>query len=202
MGCLIGKKAIDFTTTAVLEDGSLTKNFNFFNYIENNNALLFFYPMDFTFVCPTELIALNNRIEEFKKRNIKIITVSCDSYFVHKAWRNTSIESGGIGNKINYVMASDMKKFIMNSYEVEDNISGTSYRGSIIIDTNKIIRVKHIHDFPIGRNIDEYLRIFDALFFHNKYGNVCQAGWVNGDEGINPSSDGISKFLLSKSKNL
>lgn len=199
---LIGKKVCDFTANAVLEDGSMKKDFNFYNHIENKNSLLFFYPMDFTFVCPSELIALNNRIEEFEKRNIKIVTVSCDSYFVHKAWRNTPTESGGIGNKINYVMVSDMKKNIMNYYGLEDDTSGVSYRGSIIIDKNKIIKAVHIHDFPIGRNIDEYIRIFDALFFHNKHGNVCQAGWVNGDDGINPSSDGISKFLSSKSKNL
>jgi len=198
----IGQKAIDFTLPAVLGNGTVTQNFNFYENIKDKNALLFFYPMDFTFVCPSELIALNNRFADFKNRNIEIIGISVDSQFVHKAWRQTPVENGGIGNDIKYSLVSDIKKEIMSFYGLLDYNSGVAYRGTIIIDTNKIIRVQHIHDFPIGRNIDEYIRLFDALAFHNKYGNVCQAGWVNGDEGIIPSSDGVSKFLASKSKDL
>jgi len=199
---LIGKKAIDFTSSAVLYDGSIVKNFNLYENIEGKNALLFFYPMDFTFVCPSELIALNNRLNEFKSRNVEVMSVSIDSHFVHKAWRNTSVELGGIGDKIGYSLVSDLKKEIIASYGVEDEVAGVAYRGSFIIDTDKVIRAQHIHDFPIGRNIDEYIRLFDALAFHNKYGSVCQAGWVKGDTGITPSSEGVSEFLASKSKNL
>ena len=198
----IGQKAIDFTLPAVLGNGKLTQTFNLYENIKDKNALLFFYPMDFTFVCPSELIALNNRFNDFANRNVEIIGISLDSHFVHNAWRQTSIENGGIGNDIKYSLASDIKKEIMSFYGLLDYNSGVAYRGTIIIDTNKIIRAQHIHDFPIGRNMDEYIRLFDAIAFHNKYGNVCQAGWVKGDEGIIPSSDGISKFLASKSKDL
>ena len=198
----IGKTAIDFTLPAVLGDGTITKNFNFYNDTKHKNTLLFFYPMDFTFVCPSELIALNNRLVEFQNRNIDVITVSIDSHFVHKAWRKTSIENGGIGDDIKYTMVSDIKKEIISFYGLQDDNSGVSYRGTLLIDKNKIVRVQHINDFPIGRNIDEYIRLFDALTFHDKYGNVCQAGWVKGDDGIVPSTDGVSDFLTSKSKDL
>lgn len=199
---LIGKKAIDFTLPAVLSDGSITEKFNLYNYTKDKNALLFFYPMDFTFVCPSELIALNNRLEKFKSRHVEIIAMSIDSPFVHKAWRNTSIEAGGIGNNIGYTLVSDVKGDIISSYGIKDDISGVAYRGTFVIDKNQIIRVQHIQDFQLGRNIDEYIRIFDAIEFNDKYGNVCQAGWVKGDTGISPSADGISNFLTSKSNNL
>ena len=198
----IGQEAVDFTLPAVLGDGSIVDNFNFYKTIHNKYVLLLFYPMDFTFVCPSELIALNNRLNDFKDRNVVVFAVSIDSQFVHKAWRNTPVESGGIGDDIGYVLVSDKKKEIISHYGLEDETTGVSYRGTLIIDDKKIIRVKHIHDFPIGRNIDEYIRLFDALKFHNKFGNVCQAGWVNGDNGINPSKDGVSDFLASRSKNL
>ena len=198
----IGKMAIDFTLPAVLGDGTITKNYNFYENTKGKNVLLFFYSMDFTFVCPSELLALNNRSSEFKNKNVEIITVSMDSHFVHKAWQKTPIENGGIGDDIKYTMISDIKREIILSYGLQDEVSGVAYRGTLIIDKEKIIRVQHVHDFPIGRNIDEYIRLFDALTFHNKYGNVCQAGWVKGDNGIIPSSDGISDFLASKSKDL
>jgi len=141
-------------------------------------------------------------MHEFKKRNIEIIGVSVDSQFVHKAWRNTPIELGGIGDDITYVLVSDIKKDIIKSYGVEDENSGVAYRGTFIIDNIKTIRIHHVNDFPIGRNIDEYIRLFDALIFHGKYGNVCQAGWVKGSDGIIPSSKGVSDFLVSNSEKL
>lgn len=194
---LIGEHAIDFTAPAVLNDGVVVNDFNLFSNINGSYALLFFYPMDFTFVCPSELIALNKRFADFERRNVKIIAVSIDSQYVHKAWRNVPIDLGGIGNEIKFSLVSDVKKFIINSYGLEDSKSGVSFRGSVIIDDKKIIRVQHIHDFAIGRNIDEYVRLFDALAFNSKYGNVCQAGWVKGSSGIVPSSDGIRSFLSS-----
>lgn len=198
---LIGKKAIDFTACAVLSDNSIENNFNLYKNIEKKNSLLFFYPMDFTFVCPSELIALNNRFEEFKKRNIEIIAISIDSQFVHKAWKNTEIENGGIGN-ISYKLISDTKRTISKAYGVYDKNTGVSYRGSFIIDDKKIIRAQHINDFPIGRNIDEYLRLFDAIDFHSKNGEVCQANWIKGKSGITTSKEGISEFLTKNAKNL
>ncbi len=199
---LIGKKAIDFTSSAVLSNGSIVQKFNLYSNINNKYCLLFFYPMDFTFVCPSELIALNNRLKDFIKRDVEIIAISIDSHFVHNAWRNTSIEKGGIGSKIGYPLISDIKRNIIKSYGLEDEVSGVAYRGAFIIDKLKVIRIQHVHDFPIGRNIDEYLRLFDALIFYNKHGNVCQAGWNKGNDGIKPSADGISKFLAAKSKEL
>ena len=198
---LIGMPAIDFTAAAVTPDGTINKDFNLFKHIDKKYCLLFFYPMDFTFVCPSELIALNNRINEFKKRNIEILAISIDSPFVHKAWRNTRPEEGGVGN-LTYHLISDTKKIIIKSYGVEDTNSGVSYRGSVIIDDKKIIRVQHINDFPIGRNIDEYIRLFDALDFHFKNGEVCPAGWNKGSKGIKPSSEGISSFLTINSTKL
>lgn len=198
---LIGTMAIDFTAPAVLPDGTINKEFNLFKYIDKKYCLLFFYPMDFTFVCPSELIAINNRINEFKKRNIEVLAISIDSPFVHKAWRNTSLKEGGIGN-LAYHLISDTRKIIIKSYGVEDINTGVSYRGSFIIDDKKIIRVQHINDFPIGRNIDEYIRLFDALDFHFKNGEVCPAGWSKGAKGIKPSVEGISSFLTTNSTTL
>lgn len=199
---LVGKPAIDFVSPAVLADGSMIKDFSLYNNIDGKCALLFFYPMDFTFVCPSELIALNNRLQEFKKRNIEVIGISIDSHFVHKAWRNTPVELGGIGDDIGYTLVSDVKKSIIKSYGIEDENTGVAYRGSFVVDETKIIRVQHVNDFPIGRNIDEYIRLFDALAFHSKYGNVCQAGWVKGSDGMIASSKGVSDFLASNSKKL
>ncbi|HIH2762606.1 MAG TPA: redoxin domain-containing protein [Candidatus Azoamicus sp. MARI] len=194
---LIGSYAIDFTAPAVLSDGSIINDFNLYNNIDGVYSLLFFYPMDFTFVCPSELIALNNRLNEFNKRNVKIIAISIDSQYVHKAWRNVPIELGGIGNDIKFTLVSDIKKVIMSSYGLEDLKSGVSFRGSIIIDDKKLVRIQHVHDFPIGRNIDEYIRIFDALIFNSQYGNVCPAGWTKGNSGMVASPDGVKKFLSS-----
>jgi peroxiredoxin (alkyl hydroperoxide reductase subunit C) len=198
---LIGKIAFDFTAPAVTPDGKIITDFNLYNIINNKNCLLFFYPMDFTFVCPSELIAINNRINEFKIRNIEVIAISIDSQYVHKAWRNTSLENGGIG-KLSYYLVSDMNRHIIKNYNLEDLNTGVSYRGSFIIDNKKIIRIQHINDFPLGRNIDEYIRLFDAIDFHSKNGDVCQAGWTKGNMGIIPSSEGISNFLSSNYKKL
>ena len=202
MKCLVGKKSIDFTAPSVLSDGSIVKDFNLFKHIEGKNCLLFFYPMDFTFVCPSELIALNNRLANFKKLDVEIVSVSVDSEYVHNAWRNSPLEFGGIGKTISYTMVSDIKKKIISDYGVEDDITGVAYRGSYLIDRNKIIRVQQINDFPIGRNIDEIIRLFESIIFHEKNGNVCQAGWMSGDSGIVPNSNGILNFLSSKSNNL
>ncbi len=196
MNSFIGKKAIDFTAPAVMPDGSIIKNYNFFSNIKDQYALLFFYPMDFTFVCPSELIAINNRISEFVSRNIKVFGVSIDSEFVHKAWRDTPLQSGGLG-AIKYPLISDVKRLITKAYLLEDERTGVSYRGSFIIDKNMLIRSYSVNDFPIGRNIDECLRLFDALAFHTEHGEVCQAGWIKGNKGINPSSEGVVSFLSS-----
>lgn len=202
MKSFIGKQAFDFTVSAVLADGTLDKKFNFYSFIDNKNALLFFYPMDFTFVCPSELISISNRISEFKSRDVEVVCMSVDSCHSHKAWRNTSVEEGGLGADFSCVLASDIKKDIGNYYEILDNDNGVSYRATFIIDKFKIIRAQHINDFFLGRNIDEYIRLFDAISFHNEYGHVCQAGWTRGSSGIIPSENGIKSFLKSNYKKL
>ncbi|HFL8824314.1 MAG TPA: peroxiredoxin [Candidatus Azoamicus sp. OHIO1] len=199
---LIGKPAVDFTLPAVLADGNIVNDYNLYKNIDGKYCLLFFYPMDFTFVCPSELIAINNRIKEFKKRNVEVIAVSIDSQYVHKAWRSVPLENGGIGNDISYALISDIKHQIIDAYGIKDCKSGISFRGTFIIDTNKIVRICHVHDFQIGRNIDEYIRLIDALIFNSKYGNVCQAGWKNGSNGIVPTVDGISSYLKLHHKDI
>jgi len=201
MSNLIGKFAINFTAPAVLSDGTIVDNYSFYKNIEGKYVFLFFYPMDFTFVCPSELIAIDNRIKQFRDRNIEVIAVSTDSQFVHSAWRKTSRKMGGIGN-VSYTLVADTKKDIIKNYHLKDDKSGVSYRGTFIIDDEKKIRIQHIHDFPIGRNIDEYLRLFDAISFYKRYGNVCQAGWTKGNKGIKPSSEGIGEFLNTDSDKL
>lgn len=199
---LIGKKFIDFTSPVVMPNGVINKKFNFYKETEDKKVLIFFYPMDFTFVCPSELIAINNRINDFKTRNIEVLGISVDSCYTHNAWIKTSLEDGGLGGCLNYTLVSDIKKDISSYLNIIDEASGVSYRASFVLDSDKIVRVQHINDFPIGRNIDEYIRLFDAISFYDEYGNVCQAGWVSGSSGIKPSSDGIGNFLKSNYKNL
>jgi peroxiredoxin (alkyl hydroperoxide reductase subunit C) len=198
----LGKTIPNFTVSAVLKNGELTDNYNILDNIKNKYAIIFFYPMDFTFVCPSELLALNNRIDRFISRNIEVLTVSIDSKFVHKAWRDTKIDEGGLENNVNYTMLSDLKKELSSTLGFLDDKSGVSYRGTIILDKKSKVRIQHINDFPIGRNIDEYIRLIDAIIFNDENGEVCQAGWKKGDRGINPSKDGVSDFLKKTHKNL
>lgn len=191
---LVGKIAPNFTSPAVLGNGKIIENFNFQKHIKEKNAVLFFWPMDFTFVCPSELIAFDKRYEEFQKRNVEIIGVSCDSQFAHNAWRNTAINKGGIG-QVRYVMVADTEKKIQTAYNIKHPNMSISLRGSFILDRHHIIRHLSINDLPIGRNIDEILRILDALSFHEKNGKACPAQWERGKEGIHTSTDGVAKYL-------
>lgn len=198
---LVATLAPDFFAPAVMHDGKIITNFNFSEYVSNKYSVIFFWPMDFTFVCPSEIISFNKRHEAFKKRKVKIIGISCDSVFVHNAWRNTPISKGGIG-KINYPMVSDIKKEIQKKYDVEHPNLGVSLRASFLIDKNRIIRHQVVNDLPLGRNIDEMIRTIDALQFHEKHGEVCPAQWNVGKEGIKPSTEGISKYLSENSDEL
>ncbi len=198
---LIGKIAPNFIATAINEKNEVIKELNLYKNIEKKKSLLFFFPLSFTFVCPSELIAINNRINEFKKRNIEIFAISVDSHFVLQAWKKTKIENGGIG-ELKYTLISDLKKNITKIYNLEDENTGVSYRGSFIIDEEKLIRAIHTHDFQIGRNIDEYIRIFDAIEFNKKTGNLCPAGWTNGKDGISANNESLNKFLKENQTNL
>ena len=191
---LVTRQAPDFTCAAVLGNGEIVNNFNFKKHINGKAAVLFFYPLDFTFVCPSELIAFDHRYEEFKKRGVEVVGVSIDSEFTHNAWRNTPTENGGIG-AVKYALAADVKHEIAKAYGIEHPEEGVALRGSFLIDKNGVVRHQVVNDLPLGRNIDEMLRMVDALQFHEEHGEVCPAQWEKGKEGMKDSPEGVAKYL-------
>lgn len=193
MTTLVCQNAPDFTASAVLANGTIEGQYRLLDATKGKYGLVFFYPLDFTFVCPTELVALNNRIEEFKKRNVEVIAVSIDSAYTHQAWRNTPVEKGGIG-PVKYTMVADIKHDIARAYGVESE-AGVALRGAFLIDKQGKVRSQIINDLPIGRNVDELIRLVDALQFHETHGEVCPANWSRGGKGMNASQEGVSKFL-------
>lgn len=200
MSVLVGQKAPDFTVPAVLGGGEIVENFNLAKAIEGKYGLIFFYPLDFTFVCPSELIALDHRLDEFKKRHVEVISVSIDSQFTHHAYRNTPVNAGGIG-PVRYTMATDIAHGICQSYGVEHPV-GVALRGAFLIDKQGIVRAQLVNDLPIGRNVDEILRLFDAIQFHEEHGMVCPAGWQKGQKGMNANPAGVADYLAENADNL
>ena len=193
MAVLVGKQAPDFTAVAVMGDNSFNESFNLSAQIKGKYAVIFFYPLDFTFVCPSELLAFDHRLAEFKKRNVEVIGVSIDSHFSHLAWKNTAINNGGIG-QVQYPLVADIKHDSCKAYDVEAD-GGVAFRGSFLIDMNGVVRHQVVNDLPLGRNIDEMIRMVDALQFVEEHGEVCPAGWKNGDEGMKPSTAGVAEYL-------
>lgn len=193
MPVLVCKTAPAFTASAVLADGTIDPSYDLHSNLEGKYGLLFFYPLDFTFVCPTELVAIDNRINEFSSRDVVVIAISVDSVYTHLAWRNTPVDKGGIG-PVGYTMVSDIKHEIAHAYDVE-NEGGVALRGAFLIDKKGIVRSQTVNDLPIGRNIDELLRTIDALQFHEKHGDVCPANWEKGSKGMAASDKGVSSFL-------
>jgi len=200
MSVLVGKQAPDFTATAVMADGSINGKFSLSDY-KGKYIVLFFYPLDFTFVCPTELIAFSKRIAEFEERGVQIIGCSIDSQFTHIAWRNTPINEGGIG-EVKYPLVADVKHEICRAYDVEFDAAGVAFRGSFLIDQKGTVRHQVVNDLPLGRNIDEMLRMVDALQFHEKHGEVCPAGWTQGDQGMVPDKRGVASYLAEQADKL
>ena len=198
---LVTRQAPDFTCAAVLGNGEIVNNFNFKKHINGKAAVLFFYPLDFTFVCPSELIAFDHRYEEFKKRGVEVVGVSIDSEFTHNAWRNTPTENGGIG-AVKYALAADVKHDIAKAYGIEHPEEGVALRGSFLIDKNGVVRHQVVNDLPLGRNIDEMLRMVDALQFHEEHGEVCPAQWEKGKEGMKDSPEGVAKYLKQNADKL
>ncbi len=194
MSVLVGRKAPDFNVAAVLGNGEIVKELKLSDTIKNKYGLIFFYPLDFTFVCPSELIALDRRMDEFKKRGVEVIAVSIDSQFTHNAWRNTPVEKGGIG-QVKYIMAADINHNICQSYGVEHPVAGVALRGAFIIDKQGVVRAQMVNDLPIGREIDEIIRLVDALQYHEEHGEVCPAGWTKGKKAIKPTTIGIANYL-------
>jgi peroxiredoxin (alkyl hydroperoxide reductase subunit C) len=193
MSVLVGKQAPDFTVPAVLGNGEIVDSFTLSSAIKGKYGLVFFYPLDFTFVCPSELIALDNRMADFKSRNVEVIAVSIDSHFTHNAWRNTPVNNGGIG-QVRYTMAADIKQEIMKAYDVQ-SADGVAFRGAFLIDDKGVVRSQIINDLPLGRNMEELLRLVDALQFHEEHGEVCPANWKKGDKGMNASPEGVAAYL-------
>ena len=198
---LVTRQAPDFTSSAVLGNGEIVDNFNFKKHIEGKAAVLFFYPLDFTFVCPSELIAFDHRYEEFKKRGVEVVGVSIDSQFTHNAWRNTPTENGGIG-AVKYALAADVKHEIAKAYGIEHPEEGVALRASFLIDKNGVVRHQMVNDLPLGRNIDEMLRMVDALQFHEEHGEVCPAQWEKGKEGMKDNPEGVAKYLKQNADKL
>jgi len=198
---LVTKKAPDFTAPAVLADGQIVDNFNLYENFGEKGTVLFFYPLDFTFVCPTEIIAFSHRINEFKERGVNVIGVSIDSQFSHFAWRETPVEKGGIG-RIEYPLVADLTKQISRDYDVLLEDAGVALRGSFLIDKDGVIRHAVINDLPLGRNIDEMLRMIDALHFFEEHGEVCPAGWEKGKEGMKADPNGVAEYLAKHESEL
>jgi peroxiredoxin (alkyl hydroperoxide reductase subunit C) len=200
MCTLVTKKAPDFTANAVLGDNTIVDNFNLYQNIGDKGAVVFFYPLDFTFVCPSELIAFDHRLKEFKDRGINVIGVSIDSHFTHLAWKNTPVEKGGIG-KVGYPLVADLDKSIAANFGVLLG-AGIALRGSFLLDKDGTVRHAVINDLPLGRNIDEMIRVVDAMLFTNEYGEVCPAGWNKGDKGMKASTEGVAEYLAGNAEKL
>lgn len=200
MAVLVGKAAPDFTATAVMGNNEINGSFNLKSYISGKAAVVFFYPLDFTFVCPSELIAFDHRLAEFKNRGVEVIGVSIDSQFTHLAWKNTPINKGGIG-QVGYPLVADIKHEICKAYDVE-HADGVAFRGSFLIDKAGVVRHQVVNDLPLGRDIDEMLRMVDALQFHEEHGEVCPAGWSKGKAGMKDTTAGVAQYLSEHAEEL
>lgn len=196
MSFLVTKQAPEFTATAVMPDNSMKPDFKLSDY-RGKYVILFFYPLDFTFVCPSEILAFDKALPAFKAKNCEIIGVSIDSQFSHWAWKNTPVQQGGIGN-IQFPLVADLDKNISRQYGVLLD-AGIALRGTFLIDPEGVVRHAVVNDLPLGRNTDEALRMVDALQFHEKYGDVCPANWEEGKEAMKPTAAGVADYLSKHS---
>lgn len=194
MSVLVGKSAPDFTAAAVMPDNDIVEDFNLKSYLNGSYGLVFFYPLDFTFVCPSEILAYSNRVPLLEERGVKVVTVSVDSEFSHFAWRNTDPKDGGLG-PVKFPMVADITKRIARDYDVLIEDKGVALRGTFLIDRDGIVRHQLVNDLPLGRNADEAIRMVDALQFHEEHGEVCPAGWQKGDQGMVADAKGVASYL-------
>ena len=199
MAVLVGKPAPDFTATAVMGNNEI-KEITLSSFTKGKYTVIFFYPFDFTFVCPTELIAFDHRLDEFSKRNVQVIGVSIDSEHTHLAWKNTPVDKGGIG-PVHYPIVADIRHLIARAYDVESS-GGQAYRGSFLVDRGGVVRHQVVNDIPLGRNIDEMIRMVDALQFNEEHGEVCPAGWTKGKAGMKDTAQGVAAYLATHAKEL
>ncbi|MEZ5504237.1 MAG: peroxiredoxin [Halioglobus sp.] len=200
MGVLVGKPAPDFEVAAVLGNGEIVDAYKRSEAMAGKYGLVFFYPLDFTFVCPSELIALDHRMDKFQELGVEVVAVSIDSQFTHNAWRNTAVKDGGIG-AVRYTMAADINHDICRAYDVESS-GGVAFRGAFLIDRDGKVRSQLVNDLPLGRNIDELIRLVEALQFTDEHGEVCPAGWNKGDKGMNASPAGVAAYLAENAEAL
>ena len=197
MSVLVGKEAPNFDEKAVINGGEVVDSFTL-NQFRGKYVVLFFYPLDFTFVCPTELHAFQTKLAEFESRNVQVIGCSVDSWFSHAAWLNTPKLKGGIQG-VTYPLVSDFNKEISKSYDVLKEDLGASYRGLFLIDKDGIVRHQVINDLPLGRNVDEALRMVDALQFTEEHGEVCPANWAQGEKSMKADTEGLHAYFNDES---
>ena len=197
---LVTKKAPDFTATAVLENNQIVEDFQLSKNLGKNGAVIFFWPKDFTFVCPSEIIAFDKRVKDFEAKGFKVIGISTDSEFVHLAWKNTPVDQSGIG-QVQFPMVADLTREISRDYDVLFG-NAIALRGSFLLDRNMIIHHAVVNNFPLGRNVDEMLRMVDALLFFEENGEVCPAGWNKGDKGMKASPTGVAEYLKENASKL
>ena len=200
MSVLVGRKAPDFTAAAVMGDGSINENFKLSD-LKGKYVILFFWPLDFTFVCPSEIIAHEHRRKAFEDRKVHLVGVSIDSVYTHFAWRSTEVKNGGIG-EVGFPMVADVKHDIARAYGVEHPSDGVAFRASFLIDKDGLVRHQTVNDLPLGRNVDDIVRVVDALQFHEKHGEVCPAGWQKGQEGMKADTKGVAEYLAKHAQAL
>jgi peroxiredoxin 2/4 len=196
MSVLVTRKAPEFTAPAVMPDGAIKEDFTLAD-LRGKYVVLFFWPLDFTFVCPTEIIAHDRRMEQFRERGVEVVGVSIDSQFTHFAWRETPVAEGGIG-PVGFPMVADVKHEIARAYGIEHPEAGVALRASFLIDKEGVVQHQVVNNLPLGRNVDEMLRVVDALQFHEEHGEVCPAGWEKGDAGMKPDARGVASYLKSE----
>ena len=199
MAVLVGRAAPDFKAQAVMPDGSF-KEMSLSDF-RGKYVVLYFYPLDFTFVCPSEIIAFDNHLNEFKERNCEVVGVSVDSHFSHHAWRKTARDEGGIG-EIQYPLVADLTKSIARDYDVLTPDGAVAFRGLFLIDKEGNVRHQIVNDLPLGRNVHEAIRMVDALQFHENNGEVCPANWNKGKAGMKPSAEGVASYLKDNASGL
>ena len=210
MAVLVGKKAPAFSAIAVVNGGEIVEGFSLEKYLGKKYVVFFFYPADFTFVCPTELLAFQERIKEFEERNVAVVACSVDSQHSHWKWLQTELNQGGIKG-VKYTLVSDLSKTISENYDVlagsyeyseegEVMFKGTpmAYRGLFLIDKNGIVRHQTVNDMPLGRSVSETLRMVDALQFYEENGEVCPADWHKGEKAMKATQEGVAKYLSKK----
>lgn len=200
MSVLVGRQAPDFTAAAVMGDGSIKEDFKLSDY-KGQYVVVFFYPLDFTFVCPSEIIAHDHRAEAFAERGVQLVGVSIDSQFTHFAWRNTDVNNGGIG-PVKFPLVADTKQEIMKSYGIDHPEAGVAMRASFLIDKDGVVQHQVVNNLPLGREVDEMLRLVDALQFTEEHGEVCPAGWRKGDSGMKPTTEGVAEYLSGNADKL